>query len=192
MRVLSCKQPFRNKKSTRIQRRYVFLGSKAKRFFFQNSIARNLKIFQAKYFQQKKKTKYKLSQINTYPLAKDANLTNLFDSLDENKEFLHHDFYGEQNINTKDNLQHLTYKLLRRQLIPTLSLFNNYLQPQILADHIAKEFERTKKHRPLLFALKRILYALPFKRGIGLRVAIHGRINSATKSRAFYITRQAL
>ena len=89
------------------------------------------------------------------------------------------------------NYNYLTRKLLKNQLIPVLSLFSHYLQPQLLADQIAKEFERTKKHKPMLYALRSLLYAIPLKRGIGLSVAIHGRISSATKSQVFYIKRQS-
>jgi ribosomal protein S3 len=79
-----------------------------------------------------------------------------------------------------------------RELVPTLSLFIKYLNPQILADHIAKEFEKTKKHRNIIFALKTALRSLKFARGIGYRIAIVGRINSSTKSRAFYLTKKSL
>jgi len=83
-------------------------------------------------------------------------------------------------------------KLLMREFVPTLSLFIKYLNPQILADHIAKEFEKTKKHRNIIFALKTALRSLKFARGIGYRIAIVGRINSSTKSRAFYLTKKSL
>jgi ribosomal protein S3 len=97
---------------------------------------------------------------------------------------------ADETQSQTNNYHYLTYKILKQQFLPVLSLFNHYLQPQLLADHIAKEFERTKNHRPILYALKSILYAIPFKRGIGVSVAIQGRINSATKSRVFYIKRQ--
>jgi ribosomal protein S3 len=83
-------------------------------------------------------------------------------------------------------------QLLMQQFIPILTMFIKYLNPQILADHIAKEFEKTKKHRNIIFALKNTLQFLNFARGIGYRIAIIGRINSSKKSRTIYLKRKTL
>lgn len=93
---------------------------------------------------------------------------------------------------TKKRLFSVKRNLLMRTFTPILSLFIKYLNPQLLADHIAKEFERTKRQRRVLFALSTALRAIHFSRAIGYRIAIVGRINSADKSRSYYLTKKAV
>lgn len=69
----------------------------------------------------------------------------------------------------------------------TLTLFAKYLDPQPLADHLAEIIGTTKKHAIILKLMKTILQTLHFKRGVGYRIALIGRINGTNKSRTFYL-----
>jgi hypothetical protein len=81
----------------------------------------------------------------------------------------------------------ISKELFISNLITTLTVFSKYLEPQPLADHIAKIISLTKKHAAILKLIKTILRTLPFKRGIGYRIALIGRINGANKSRTLYV-----
>jgi len=72
-------------------------------------------------------------------------------------------------------------------LTTTLILFSKYLDPQPLADHLAKIIGDTKKHAAIFYFIKTILRTLHFKRGVGYRIALTGRINGRNKSRTFYL-----
>ena len=72
-------------------------------------------------------------------------------------------------------------------LITTLTLFVKYLDPQPLADYLAKIIGETKKHAIILKILKTALRTLHFKRGLGYRIALSGRINGKNKTRTFYL-----
>jgi ribosomal protein S3 len=72
-------------------------------------------------------------------------------------------------------------------LTTTLTLFVKYLDPQPLADHLAKIIGATKKHASTLKLIKTVLRTLHFKRGVGYRIALIGRINGANKSRTIYL-----
>jgi hypothetical protein len=72
-------------------------------------------------------------------------------------------------------------------LTVTLTLFAKYLEVQPLADHLAKIIGDTKKHALILKVIKTVLKTLVFKRGVGYRIALLGRINGANKSRILYL-----
>lgn len=93
---------------------------------------------------------------------------------------------------TQERLIEAKKKLIIRSFVPIASLFIKYLNPQILADHIAKEFEKTKYHYGIIYALAQALRALPFARAKGYRIAIIGRINSASKTRSYILNRNVL
>lgn len=71
--------------------------------------------------------------------------------------------------------------------IPTLTLFNKYLDPQPLADHLAKILETTKRHSSTLKLVEVALRTIHMYRGIGYRIALIGRIDGANKSRTIYL-----
>jgi ribosomal protein S3 len=68
-----------------------------------------------------------------------------------------------------------------------LTLLTKFLDPQPLADHLAKIIGDTKSHASILKIMKSVLRALKFKRGLGYRIALSGRINGTNKSRTFYV-----
>lgn len=119
------------------------------------------------------------SKKNTYVFS---NTANIFERLRQ-QELL--DFAQTRFMEARKHI-------LMRNFVPIASLFIKYLNPQILADHIAKEFERTKHHKNILFGLTEALSALPFARAKGYRVAISGRISSSDKSRSYYINKNVL
>lgn len=90
---------------------------------------------------------------------------------------------------TQSRLRDIRRKIMIRTFMPIASLFITYLNPQLLADFIAKEFERTKHHQAIIYGLANALKSLPFTRAKGYRIAIVGRINSSDKSRSFLINR---
>lgn len=75
------------------------------------------------------------------------------------------------------------------ELLSTLSLFAKYLEPQPLADSLAKIIGQTKRHADALKTVENVLRILKFKRAIGYRISLVGRINGANKSRAIYLTK---
>lgn len=90
---------------------------------------------------------------------------------------------------TQSRLKDIRRKIMIRNFMPIASLCIKYLNPQLLADFIAKEFERTKHHQAIIYGLANALKSLPFTRAKGYRIAIVGRINSSDKSRSFLINR---
>jgi hypothetical protein len=189
----------RTKKLKEIKKRYVYIGLNPKRLSINNKsnlqnkirllkklyisrqnkkiVLRNKKLFLLK----KAILKQKLNNynINTYPFYKKP------DFFLRKRRKLVRDFAQNKMAFTKR-------QLLMRQFLPILSLFIKYINPQILADHIAKEFEKTKKHRNLILAIKTALRSLKFAKGIGYRIAIIGRINSSKKSRTIYLKKRTL
>lgn len=93
---------------------------------------------------------------------------------------------------TQSRLSEVRKTLLIRSFMPIASLFVKYLNPQLLADHIAQEFEKTKHHQVIIYGLSQALRSLPFARGKGYRIAISGRINSSDKSRSYLLKRNVL
>lgn len=73
------------------------------------------------------------------------------------------------------------------ELVPVLTLFAKYLDPQPLADTLAKVIGTTKKHAEALKTVEAVMRTLNLKRGIGYRISLMGRINGANKSRAIYL-----
>lgn len=163
IKFYKAKQNLSKKEHKAREKRYVYLGTNIKKFLWLQKNLRNNKYI----------------HINTYPFYKKADL---FKRLRRQKL---------QNF-SQNRLSSIKNKLLMRQFLPVLTLFIKYLNPQILADHIATEFEKTKKHRKIFFALKTALRALKFYRGIGYRIAIVGRLNSAAKSHTYYLTKNCL
>jgi hypothetical protein len=76
-----------------------------------------------------------------------------------------------------------------KSFVPSLMLFSKYLEPQLLAEEIAKIVKDVKKHRWILKDIHRILRTLPLKRGLGYKIALIGRINGARKTRLFSLTK---
>lgn len=72
-------------------------------------------------------------------------------------------------------------------LVTTLTLFAKYLDPQPLAEALAKVIGNTKKHTSVLKLVETVLRTLNMKRGIGYRIALTGRANGADKSSVMYL-----
>lgn len=72
-------------------------------------------------------------------------------------------------------------------LVTTLTLFAKYLDPQPLADALAKVIGNTKKHVSALKLVENVLRTLNFQRGVGYRIGLTGRANGAEKSHVMYL-----
>ena len=72
-------------------------------------------------------------------------------------------------------------------LVTTLTLFAKYLDPQPLAEALAKVIGSTKKHVSALKLVETVLRTLNFKRGVGYRIGLTGRANGAEKSHVMYL-----
>lgn len=72
-------------------------------------------------------------------------------------------------------------------LVTTLTLFAKYLDPQPLAEALAKVIGSTKKHVSTLKLVETVLRTLNFKRGVGYRICLTGRANGAEKSNVLYL-----
>ena len=192
-----------------LRKRYILMGNRTKRFtkksIIKLSIRKNkskfrlsfakvitkkfklrvqtkkykLKMIIKKKAKIKNKKKKKINKKNTYVFKKSANF---FQRL-RRQELLNF---------TQSRLGSVRRKLIIRSFVPIASLFIKYLNPQILADHIAKEFEKTKHHKHIIYGLSQALRALPFARAKDYRIAIVGRINSSDKSRSYLFKRNVL
>ena len=72
-------------------------------------------------------------------------------------------------------------------LVTTLTLFAKYLDPQPLAEALAKVIGNTKKHVSALKLVETVLRTLNMKRGVGYRIGLTGRANGADKSHVMYL-----
>jgi ribosomal protein S3 len=68
-------------------------------------------------------------------------------------------------------------------------IFAKYADPQFLANELAKFIKRVKKQNWFLSDVNKILRLIPVKRGFAYKIAIIGRINGATKTRMFSLTK---
>lgn len=93
---------------------------------------------------------------------------------------------------TRMSFNRLNRRLLVDSFTPVASLVMKYLNPQLLADHIAKEFEKSKRHQTIIYALQDTLSELPFNRAKGYHISIAGRINAADKTRSYFFNRSVL
>lgn len=126
--------------------------------------------------------KKKLLNENSFKLLKKKNLfllakkkkkrhiKNYFDRIRKNKEF----------------------KQIFKFFIPTLMDFSRNLEPQLLADIIAKVIHKAKKQTWMLSSIKYILDSIDMKSNVGYKIALSGRINSTDKSRLICITRKQI
>ena len=119
----------------------------------------------------KNNTKF-LKKKDAYILAikkiKKKRITNGFQRIKRNKDF------------------HQSFKYF----IPTLMYFSRTLDPQPLANLLAKVVFKAKKQSWLLSTLQYILKIIKLNSNVGYKIALAGRINSADKSRLIYITRK--
>lgn len=161
---LNINQNTKTNKNVSLRQRYIFIGNNVQRL---NS------------YYKFEKLNHSFTKKNTYLFKKRANI---FKRLREQRLT---DF-------TKNRFKSIRRSLLMQTFTPILSLFIKYLNPQILADHIAKEFEKTKKHKHIIYALSTTLRSLKFSRAIGYKIAIAGRINSSKKSRSYYLAKKTL
>jgi ribosomal protein S3 len=65
--------------------------------------------------------------------------------------------------------------------------YGKFLNPQILADTIANEIERTKNHRRILYNISDFLSKLRSFQLLAYKIIIHGKINAATRTKVFFI-----
>lgn len=90
------------------------------------------------------------------------------------------------------SFKRLNTRLLVDSFTPVASLVMKYLNPQLLADHIAKEFEKSKRHQSIIYALQDTLSEIPFNRAKGYHISISGRINASDKTRSYFFNRSVL
>jgi len=78
-------------------------------------------------------------------------------------------------------------QVMYKRIIPLLALLTHYFQLQPLADQIAYELERTRKHWPLLKGIRALIQKLRPQNFTGYRIAIRGKINASDRTRTFFI-----
>jgi hypothetical protein len=76
---------------------------------------------------------------------------------------------------------------LYRRILRILVLFFRYWHPQPIIEQIAFELEKTKKHWPILKTIRALLGELTPRQWQGYRILIRGKINSADRTRGFFI-----
>ena len=79
-----------------------------------------------------------------------------------------------------------------KYILPTLMEFSQSLEPQLLADVLAKLISKAKKQTWMLNSIKLLLQLIPLPRTIGYKIVLTGRINSKNKTRAIYITKKQI
>jgi hypothetical protein len=67
--------------------------------------------------------------------------------------------------------------------LTTVTLFSKYLNPQPLAEHLAKLINQSKNHSSVVKFTETLLHTVQMKRGVGYRIALIGRLDGANKSR---------
>ena len=82
----------------------------------------------------------------------------------------------------KSRIMPLAHSFFMRNLIPTLTLFTKYLDPQLLADTIAKIIQRARKQSWFLYDLRQILRSLFLESIAGYKIVLIGRINGRNKT----------
>ena len=70
-----------------------------------------------------------------------------------------------------------------RNLIPTLLLFVKYLDPQLLANELAKIIEKSKHQKWFLYNIRQIFRSLFIKNIGGYKIVLIGRVNGRKKTR---------
>ena len=68
--------------------------------------------------------------------------------------------------------------------------FSRNLDPQLLANVLAKVVYKAKKQTWMLSTIKDILKMIKLDKNVGYKIALAGRINSSDKSRLIYITKK--
>jgi len=68
-----------------------------------------------------------------------------------------------------------------------LAIATTYIEPQLIADYIANELQRSKAHSPILNNIRTQLQHYNLGKVIGIRIAINGRFNSSDRTRLEYI-----
>lgn len=166
------------------------LQSKIKKFqqVFKHRFNKNKYVFHSQQLPQnhspfivcakKQKKLYNYEKLHKYPFIKKP-------------EFYQRLRQTTTRLYAPSKFQSIKKKLLLQYFVPTVMLFVKYLNPQLLADHLAREFEKTKRHRTIIFALKSALRSIRFTRAKGYKICIRGRINSAQKTQTFYFSRNA-
>jgi hypothetical protein len=206
--------PWTINKNLRLQKKkYFYIGQHTNHIQLQEQIRQsNQKLFQIKKLNSSKESSknFLLNNIDykkNYNKKKDM-LSSLHPRLENIRFSIHNrdkilSNFWQQKIIKKNKYLKLKAKVIQSQsekrlfwaskepfisnLITTLTLFTKYLNPQPLADHLAKIIGSTKKHASILKLIKILLKTLHFKRGVGYRIALIGRINGANKSRTLYL-----
>lgn len=88
---------------------------------------------------------------------------------------------SERRLNPVSKLSYMP------NLLTTLALFAKYLDPQALADSLAKIIGTSRKHSTTLRLIETVLRTLNMKRSVGYRIGLIGRADGANKSRAVYL-----
>lgn len=99
---------------------------------------------------------------------------------------------SKKESRTSSSFQQFQKQRHMQNFIATLIIFSQTLDPQPLADHLAKVMEKTKKHTWMLNTVHQMMKSINFNRAIGYRIGFFGRINSADKSRLIYLTRKSV
>jgi hypothetical protein len=186
-----------NKKLRSKNKRYVYIGQNTNHLKIQREIfnAKNKSLVYKQVCRKKTITRQKTDdKKKTFPTR-----PKMF-----NKMFNHNlSNFWQRTLKKKNKYLILKKKVIQNQsqkrlfwaskqpfmsnLTSVLTLFAKYLEVQPLADYLAKIIGDTKKHALILKIIKTVLRTVHFKRGIGYRIALIGRINGANKSRTLYL-----
>lgn len=88
--------------------------------------------------------------------------------------------------------QNRDFRLSFKYIIPTVMDFSRALEPQLLADALAKLIQKARKQTWMLNSIRLLLGLLPLPRSVGYKIVLTGRINSKNKTRSIYITKKQI
>ena len=169
--------PIWKKKKSQFLRKFRQKKWKQKQIFLTSQLqfattTKNIKLHKAENFLFKDKTfkqlKKKTLSTLTQKKIKNSRIKNSFKRIKNSKDFRHPFKY----------------------FIPLLMHFSRTLEPQFLADILAKVLYKAKKQTWMLSAIKDILKMINLGRNVGYKIALAGRVNSSDKSRLIYILRK--
>ena len=95
--------------------------------------------------------------------------------------------WTETQSNKKLRISRYSNFSFMKNLIPTLILFTKYLDPQLLANTIAKIIEKAKRHTWFLYDLRQIFRSLFIENISGYKIVLIGRVNGRKKTRILSI-----
>ena len=166
-------------------RRYIYIGQTTSHLRFNQTKQKSLKENSSQFLNLWFFNKQKKNLRNRNKLCAPKLWTQ---NLSKRNAYLYEKWKKKQQ-KKQNTLSQFNKRKFIKSFVPSLMIFSKYLEPQLLAEEVAKIVKDVKKHRWILKDIHKILRTLPLKRGLGYKIALIGRINGARKARLFSLTK---